>query len=89
MWITSLPGRYCAASSGAELVAVDPDTGARVRTIAVHTLGPIAHSEYFNEVELDERHGHLVVYGREAAGRYIEVIDPQTGLARVNLRYWD
>ena len=85
LWIA----RYCAASSGAELVAVDPDSGSPVRTIAVHALGPIAHSEYFNEVELDERHGHLVVRGREAAGRYIEVIDPQTGLARVNLRYWD
>lgn len=85
LWVA----HYCAISSGTDLTVVDAQSGEIVRTVAVRALGPIAHSEYFNEVELDEHHGHVVVRGREAAGRYIEVIDPATGLARVSAVFWD
>lgn len=80
---------YCPFSSGVELLAIDLDSGRRTQDARVRGLGPIAHSEYFNEVQLDELHGHVLVRGREAAGRYIEVIDPATGVSRVVLTFRD
>ncbi|MCH9684842.1 MAG: PQQ-binding-like beta-propeller repeat protein [Deltaproteobacteria bacterium] len=85
LWVA----HYCAVASGVELLSVDPDAGEITGSARVRGLGSIAHSEYFNEVELGERHGHVVVRGREAAGRYIEVIDPSTGQARINLTFRD
>jgi len=85
LWVAS----YCPFSSGVQLFAFDPDTGSRMVTANVRGLGPIAHSEYFNEVELDELDGHVIVRGREAAGRYIEVVNPATGVSRVSLVFRD
>jgi len=44
-------------------------------------LGPIAHSEYLNAVQLRMIHGRPVVFGWESGGRYIEAVDPVTGAA--------
>ncbi|WAS97326.1 PQQ-binding-like beta-propeller repeat protein [Nannocystis punicea] len=80
---------YCAFASGVELFAVDTASGTRVREVGVRGLGPIDHSEYYNEVALDVLHGHVVVRGREAAGRYIEIVDPAVGASRVGLTFRD
>ncbi|NUO51415.1 MAG: hypothetical protein HOV80_21380 [Polyangiaceae bacterium] len=43
-------------------------------------LGPIGHSEYYNAVEIDvEPGGKLAVFGNEAAGKYVEIVDFATG----------
>ncbi|MCY1054204.1 PQQ-binding-like beta-propeller repeat protein [Nannocystis sp. SCPEA4] len=83
LWIA----RYCAFASGVELFAVDAASGTRVREVAVRGLGSVDHSEYYNEVALDVLHGHLVVRGREAAGCYIEIVDPVVGASRVSLTF--
>jgi hypothetical protein len=76
--------RWCAISSGAELVVLDAETGAIVTTRPLRALGPVAHSEYMNTVELDLVHDHLVVFGFEASGDYIEVVDPGSKRTRVS-----
>ncbi len=80
---------HCVISSGTQLLVVDPASGEVVQEVTVHGLGPVAHSEYFSEVQLDVVHGHVVVRGREAAGRYIEVIEPETLMTQVNLTFRD
>jgi hypothetical protein len=42
-------------------------------------IGPVSHSMYGNRVNLKLEGDHLIVYGDEAAGRYIEVLDRFTG----------
>ena len=67
---------YCSISSGGELYAFDSATGKRLRRDHLDGLGAISHSEYFNDIEIRLLHGHIVVFGKEAAGRYIEARHP-------------
>jgi hypothetical protein len=69
---------YCSISSGAEMYAFDAGTGERLHEVGVVGLGPIGHSEYYNDVELRIASGHVVAYGNEAAGHYIEARDPES-----------
>lgn len=85
LWVA----HYCAFASGVELFAIDMASGSRVREVAVRGLGSVDHSEYYNEVALDVLHGHLVMRGREAAGCYIEIVDPAVGASRVSLTFRD
>src|SRR5689334_37786 len=69
---------YGAISSGADVMALDLMTGQKLWQTPVRGLGPISHSKYANHVVVALKQGHLVVYGNEASGRYIEVFDPET-----------
>lgn len=62
-------------SSGATAVALDAATGRILWTTDLQALGPVAHSEYLNHVAVELQGGAIVVFGAEAAGRYIEVVD--------------
>jgi hypothetical protein len=55
----------------------------------VHGLGPVNHSKYRNRVQLDVRHGMLLVYGHESQGRYVEAFDLHSGEMRGNERIDD
>ncbi len=79
--------RYCTISSGARLLAFGADNGKQRWSTWLQAMGPVAHSEYFNEVQLREQHGHVVVYGNESQGRYVEVVDPATGRTLSNRRF--
>lgn len=70
---------YCAIASGATLLALDLKTGQQRFATTLRGLGPIDHSKYSNHIVLKEQDGFVVVFGNEAAGRYVEVVDPQTG----------
>lgn len=70
---------YCAISSGARLFALDLQTGKERFVTQLQGLGPIDHSKYSNHVVLKIQDGFVVVFGNEAAGRYIEVVDPNRG----------
>jgi hypothetical protein len=70
---------YCAISSGARLFALDLQTGKERFVTQLAALGPIAHSKYSNHVTLKIQDGFIVVFGNEAFGRYIEVVDPGSG----------
>jgi hypothetical protein len=76
---------YSRISSGCELIALDAETGALRWRSALTALGPVKHSKYRNEVQLDVISGQIVVYGYEASGRYIEVVDRETGRTLHNI----
>jgi hypothetical protein len=42
-------------------------------------IGGFAHSQYWNHIYLEIDRRHLTVYGNEAYGRYIEIVDLSTG----------
>lgn len=74
---------YCAISSGATVSAYDLARGRFLWKTTLHALGPVAHSEYYSDVDLrvDGAGGkaRVVVSGWEAYGRYVEVLDSATG----------
>ncbi|MEM6989004.1 MAG: hypothetical protein AAF721_00860 [Myxococcota bacterium] len=76
-----------AASSGATLHAVSRGSGDILWTRPLYGIGPTAHSEYFNALQIAEHHGVIVVYGNEANGRYLEAVDPATGESLVSKRW--
>ncbi len=74
---------YCATgssiASGVTLRAVDAPSGRILWKIQAHALGPIAHSKYFNTVQLGFSKRWIRVTGYEAGGCYIELIEPKQG----------
>ncbi len=76
---------YCAISSGASVTAYDVARGRFLWTRALYALGPVSHSEYYNDVDVRVdgslgQNGAVVVSGWEAYGKYVEVLDPATGV---------
>jgi hypothetical protein len=71
--------RFSDISSGCILQAFDAGSGAARWSTPLQGLGPIAHSEYLNAVEVRVIGDRPVVYGWESAGRYVEAVDPATG----------
>ena len=71
--------RHSDISSGCALYAFDLQTGRLKWTVNLTGLGPIAHSKYFNLVQTKMIGGRVVVFGWEAAGRYVEARDAATG----------
>lgn len=67
-------------SSGCKVVAFDLKDGKELWKTTLKGLGPISHSKYRNQVWL-ERLDDVVfaVYGKESAGRYVELVDFKTG----------
>jgi len=76
---TLYAARYPVISSGCSLHAIDARTGAPRWSAHLQALGPIAHSEYLNAVEVRMDRRRVVVFGWEIAGRYIEGLDSETG----------
>jgi|GEM_PF-5748164 len=70
---------YSKIDTGATAVALDARRGAVLWRVRLRALGPVAHSQYLNELQMGIDHGNLVVYGIESSGRYIEVRDGATG----------
>lgn len=70
---------YSVIASGVTIHAVDLNSGQERWQTRAQGPGPIAHSKYANHVELAMVRGYLTVFGRESAGRYIELLDPKSG----------
>lgn len=71
---------YDSGSTGCAVVAFDLKAGKVLWTTTLKGLGPISHSKYRNHVwmeRLDE--AVLAVYGKESAGRYVELVDYKAG----------
>lgn len=83
---TLYSARHGDISSGCTLHAFDALTGRERWAVNLTGLGPIGHSKYFNVVELRLVGGRPVVFGWEAAGRYIEARDAATGAMVSNQR---
>ncbi len=65
-------------SSGCSVVAYDLNRGERWKT-PLWGIGPLGNSMYANRVNMKLEGNHLIVYGDESAGRYIQLIDVRTG----------
>lgn len=73
--------RYDPIVSGCALEAISLDTRRVLWSAPLRGIGPIGHSKYRNEVAIEHAPalGAVVVRGREAAGRYVEVVGLATG----------
>jgi hypothetical protein len=70
---------YDGGAPGCRVVALDARTGKPRWTATLLGVGRTLHSKYSNQIQLELRDGRLVVYGKESAGRYIEVLSPDDG----------
>lgn len=71
---------FSSISSGASLEAYDLATGRPRFVRALQGLGPVDHSKYFNDADVRIGEGRsVIVSGWEAAGKYVEVLDGDTG----------
>jgi hypothetical protein len=70
---------YSELATGGQVVALDARSGTPRWTTELIALGPLHHGKYRNRVQLRLLGGRLVVFGDEAGGRYVEVLDPATG----------
>jgi hypothetical protein len=67
------------ASTGCAVVACDLRAGKQLWKARLKGLGPIAHKDYRNDVNLDLEKYAVCVRGKECLGRYIEFVDLRTG----------
>ncbi len=70
---------YNRISSGCALAAFSTANGAKLWSVNLDGIGPIAHSKYANRVQLKLVAGKPTVYGSESGGRYVEAREPATG----------
>jgi hypothetical protein len=71
---------YRSGSSGCTIVAFDLKKKQQLWKTDLRGIGAVEHSKYSNVVRMDPHFaGMLVVYGHEAFGRYVEIIDRETG----------
>lgn len=75
---------HSAIASGAKVFAYNLRTGALIWEKQLQANGPVDHSKYRNEVQLSPRAHHVLTYGRESGGSYIEVLDARTGALVAN-----
>ncbi len=68
------------SSSGCSVVAFDLNAKKQLWKADLKGLGPIDHSKYWNDVRLEVLDGDAIqVFGKESAGRYVEIVDRGTG----------
>jgi outer membrane protein assembly factor BamB len=70
---------YSDIATGCEVIALDAETGKLRWRMRLQGLGPLHHSKYQNRVQIRILNTWLVIFGDEAAGKYIEVLDPERG----------
>lgn len=71
---------YNTLSYGCKLLAYDLQGGRELWRTELKAIGPVNHSKYRNQVwiePLDE--ATVIVFGNEAAGQYVEIVDRNTG----------
>ncbi|HJL18910.1 MAG TPA: hypothetical protein RMH99_24820, partial [Sandaracinaceae bacterium LLY-WYZ-13_1] len=71
--------RWHPIASGTWVYAYDLESGRELWRRGLWGVGPVTHSRYRNHVRLARRGEHLVVFGDETAGRYVEVLQATTG----------
>lgn len=74
-------------TSGCSVDGFNLKTSKPLWTTTLKGLGPIEHSKYNNRVIIRFEGKDLVVYGKEAAGRYKERLDPISGKTLQNILF--
>lgn len=77
---TLYSARYSDIATGCTMHAFDARTGVERWKTHLLGIGPIGHSEYLNAVELRMVDGRPTAFGWESGGRYVEALDPATGV---------
>src|SRR5262245_9171562 len=65
--------------SGCLVVAVDLADGRQLWKTQLRGNGPVRHSKYRNQVNIEANDDLVIVRGKESSGRYIEFLDIKTG----------
>ena len=76
--IRSTYAEFSPYSTGCSIVAYHLKQGERWKT-PLWGIGPLGSSMYANRVNMKLDGNHLIVYGDESAGRYIQLLDIRTG----------
>lgn len=71
--------RFCRIATGCNVEAIDFPSGRQLWAVALEGIGPTHHSKYRNGVNIEADRGRVIVFGNEAHGRYVEVLDARTG----------
>ena len=67
-------------ASGCAVVAYDLKARRQIWRSELKGLGPVDHSKYFNAVRVEPLSDEvLAIYGKESAGRYVEIVSLKTG----------
>lgn len=77
---------YLRNLTGCRVLALDASSGNRLWETPLKGIGSIGHSKYANRVQMRFRDECLLIFGDEASGRYIEVLDPFSGHLIYNRR---
>ena len=75
---------YNKISDGCTLAAYAAADGHQLWSVQLTGVGSVGHSKYFNRVQLALIGGNPVVFGSEAAARYVEVREAATGALASN-----
>ena len=75
---------YSPIATGCDVVALDLKTGKQLWKSELEGIGPVRHSKYLNLVNIETDGQKVIVLGNEASGRYIELLDLQSGKMLTN-----
>jgi hypothetical protein len=70
---------YNDIGTGCRVLAQDAVSGDVLWEAPLKGLGPLHHSKYSNLVQMRFIDDRLVVFGNESGGKYLEVLDPNSG----------
>jgi hypothetical protein len=76
--------QYRETANGCKWVAFDLVRGRELWTTRLFGIGFVSHSEYTNQIYCKTVGQRIVVYGDEAAGQYVEILDMRTGRTIAN-----
>ena len=71
--------QYSPIASGCRLVAFSLSDKKQMWQTDLKGIGPVEHSKYRNRINLILKDDRLIVYGNESSGKYIEVVDLNSG----------
>ena len=75
---------YARGATGCRVLALEVSSGSLVWDVSLEGLGSVGHSKYSNRVQLRAEEDQVFIYGKEAAGRYVEVLDSSDGQQRAH-----
>ncbi len=70
---------YSRSATGCRVLALNASSGEVLWETPLQGIGSIGHSKYKNSVQIRMMDEYLVIFGWEASGKYIEILNPQDG----------
>jgi len=70
---------YSNIATGCRILALDAASGDVLWDTPLKGLGPLHHSKYSNAVQMRFIDDRLAIFGNESVGKYVEVLDPNSG----------